>query len=334
MKVLLLANQPEKTTRLKLFGKTLESQGHEVVVPFYGTRNWITIAMRVKQAVKKERPDAVHLFNVPDLIYHGLPKLKGPYFRHLIYDYRSPWAIETGITFGPLARKICEGFENELAEGADILTSPNEPMGRKVSSYPGGSNKPLFIVPNYPPKKFQTYADTEDRAERPKEDEGAIIFVGRISRQEGIGNLLRLARKMPEERFWIVGDGPFARFYLRNMPKNVRFFGWQPQQKVAELVSRARICLIIPDETEITPYATEKSIWKLNQYLSLGKIVIATGISPEEKRKNLFVVNPEEMEQAIRNYKDSKPEKLTGQDKHCWEQNDSTIRQIYERLEG
>jgi glycosyltransferase involved in cell wall biosynthesis len=331
MKVLLLANQPEKTTRLKLFGRSLEGLGHEVVVPVYGTRNWIKIAIRVKQAVKKERPDIVHLFNVPDIIYHGLPKLKGPYFRHLIYDYRSPWAIETGITFGPVARRICEGFERELAAGADILTSPNEPMAKRVSSYPGGSSKPLYIVPNYPPRKFRSYADS---SAFPEDDERAIIFVGRISRQEGIGNLLRLARKMPDERFWIVGDGPFAWLYLRKMPDNVRFFGWQPQEKVADLVRRARVCLIIPDETEITPYATEKSIWKLNEYLSLGKMVIATGISMQEKRKNLVVVRTEEMEEAIRHYMDKKPERLIEQDLRCWEQNDGIIKQIYDRLEG
>jgi len=330
MRVLLLANQPEKTTRLKLFGKTLKSLGHDVVVPVFGTRNWIKIAIKIRQIVKKEGPDIIHIFNVPDIIYHGLPDLKGSSFSHLIYDYRSPWGIETGITFGPLARKICERFENELARGADILTSPNRPLGQKVSSYPGASDKPRFIVPNYPSRSLIQCAD---RSVVPDEDEGAIIFVGRISRQEGIRNLLHLARKIPEERFWIVGDGPFARYYLHRKPDNVKFFGWQSQERVACLVSKAKICLIIPDETEITHYATEKSIWKLNEYLSLGKRVIASSISIEETRKNLVLVEAGEMEQAIRQYMDQEPEKLTEHDLRYWESNDRIIKEVYDRLE-
>jgi len=330
MKVLLLANQPEKTTRLKLFGKTLKSQGHDIVVPVFGTRNWIKIAIKVRQIVERERPDAVHIFNVPDIIYQGLPKLKGISFSHLIYDYRSPWGIETGITFGALARNICEHFENELAKGADILTTPNEPLGQKVLSYPGASGKPLFIVPNYPSRSLIRCADSSVVQD---EEEGAIIFVGRVSRQEGIRNLLYLARKMPEERFWIVGDGPFARYYLHRKPDNVKFFGWQPQERVACLISKAKICLMIPDETEITQYATEKSIWKLNEYLSLGKRVLASGISIKEKRKNLVLVEAGEMEQAIREYIDIEPEKLAEHDLRYWESNDSIIKEIYDRLE-
>lgn len=331
MKVLLLANQPEKTTRLKLFGKTLMELGYDVIIPSFGTRNWITISINNRKIIEKNRPDIVHIFNVPDVIYHGLPKLKGSLFSHLIYDYRSPWGIETGITFGPLARNICERFEYELAKGADIITTPNRPLGQKVLSYPGISDKPSFIVPNYPSKNLIRCADNSFAGD--DEEEGAIIFVGRISRQEGIKNLLNLARKMPEERFWVVGDGPFARYYLSRKPNNVKFFGWQSQERVACLVGKSKICLIIPDQTEITQYATERSIWKLNEYLSLGKIVIASGISVEDKRKNLILVNADEMEMTIREYMTKSPEKLTDQDFKFWELNNSVIKQVYDRLE-
>ena len=57
MKILLLANQPERTTRLRMFRGTLQSQGHEVIVPSFGTRNWISIARQAKRMALDHKPD-------------------------------------------------------------------------------------------------------------------------------------------------------------------------------------------------------------------------------------------------------------------------------------
>jgi glycosyltransferase involved in cell wall biosynthesis len=340
MKVLLLANQPENTTRLKMFRDTLKGLGHDVAVPKFGTKNWMKIAGKTKEIVKLERPDAVHVFNVPDIIYHGLPKLKGEFFNHLIYDYRSPWGIEFSMTFGPLARSFGEHFERELAAGADIITSPNQPLGNKALSYTEAAGKRMYIIPNYPSRSFfslKSHADLKapngELEAALEQQECDIIFVGRISAQEGITNLLALARDIPDRRFWIVGDGPFSRWYLRSLPENVKFFGWQPRERVAHLVSRAKICLIIPHDTPITQFATEKSIWKLNEYLSMGKIVIATGITVEEKRKNLIVVKRSDFKQAVIENLDNVPQRMQEEDYRYWEMNEPVIREAYENLE-
>lgn len=332
MKVSLLANQPEKTTRLQMFKGTLQKLGYEVVVPGFGTRNWVEIARQAREFVKHQKPDVIHIFNVPDIIYHGLPKLKGTYYSKLIYDYRSPWGVEYGISFGPIAERVCEHFEHELVAAADLITAPNRPLGNKAMSYKKASGKPIFIVPNYTPRGFAKTAAYEKAGAGLEEDEKAIIFVGRISKQEGIGNLLRLAREIPDQRFWIVGDGPFARFYLHSLPPNVKFFGWQTRERVAYLISRANMCLIVPDKTKITPYATEKSIWKLNEYLSLGKMVIASGITVEEKRKNLVVVDGSQLKNAILENIDKEPERMNEEDYRHWELNDRVIKEAYKTV--
>jgi len=345
MKVLLLANQPENTTRLKMFRGTLHDLGYDVTVPVFGTKNWMKIAGKAKEAVKRERPDAVHVFNVPDVIYHGLPKLKGEFFSHLIYDYRSPWGIEFSMTFGPLGRSFGEHFERELAAGADIITSPNRPLGNKALSYPVAAGKRLYIIPNYPSKSFFSPKLQADAVKAAAEEDEAnvaameqqecdIIFVGRISAQEGITNLLALARDIPDRTFWIVGDGPFARWYLRSLPENVKFFGWQPRERVAHLVRKSKICLITLLDTPITPFATEKSIWKLNEYLSMGKIVIATGITVEEKRKNLIVVKRSDLKQAVIENLDRVPQRMQEEDYRYWELNEPVIREAYESIKS
>ena len=117
MRILLLSNQPERTTRLMMFKGTLESLGYYVIVPRFTTRSWLGVAGEAKRALQKEKPDVVHLFNVPDIIYHNLGKLKGTFFQKLIYDYRSPCGVELQMTFGPAAKpagRAVSGANGEL----------------------------------------------------------------------------------------------------------------------------------------------------------------------------------------------------------------------------
>jgi glycosyltransferase involved in cell wall biosynthesis len=267
---------------------------------------------------------------VPDIIFHGLGKLKGSCYTKLIYDYRSPWGVELQMSFGPLARPAGEYFERELARDADVITAVNRPLADKVRSYVPDSKKPIFIVNNYPARSFLKKSKISEPSAA--SHDGPIIFMGRISRQEGIGNLLRLIRNIPEQPFWIIGDGPFSRWYLRKLPENAQFFGWQSHDKVAGLISQARICLIPHSESLLTPYATDRSVWKLNEYLLLGKKVVASGVTQEEKRKNLVVVKREKLEEAVRENLQREPEKLEAEDYRFWDRNDRTIRKAYESL--
>jgi glycosyltransferase involved in cell wall biosynthesis len=331
LKILLLANQPERTTRLKMFGSTLKSQGHEVIIPSFGTRNWVTIAGLAKQIAREKKPDVVHIFNVPDVIYHGFADLRGEAFKKLIYDYRSPWGVEVQQTFGAPGRIFGEHFERELAKSADVITTVNAPLGRKVLEY--APEKKVHVIPNYPYRSFsetKTDIDSQEWAVEPGKE--PIIFIGRVCTQEGIGKLLEAAKAIPEQEFWIIGGGPFARWYLWRKPANVKVLGWQPHERVAALLKKARLCLIPREENALTPYSTEKSVWKLNEYLTLGKIVVASGVTVEEMRKNLVVVKSKDLKEAILENLKREPEKLEIGDYRFWEMNDRVIREVYESL--
>lgn len=124
----------------------------------------------------------------------------------------------------------------------------------------------------------------------------------------------------------------FSWWYLRNKRDNVKFLGWQPHQEVARLVKTAKLCLITMNETILTPYATDKSVWKLNEYLNLEKLVIASGVTKEEERKNLVVVKSSQLEAAIKVHIHQKPEALKESDYRFWDVNRDTIRAVYEGL--
>lgn len=332
MKVLLLANQPERTTRLRMFEGTLKSLGYEVVVPKFNTRNWIKIAGLARKVSMEERPYVVHIFNVPDVIYHNFPNLRGKGFKKLIYDYRSPWGLELQQTFGVPGKVFGERIEKELAQAADIITTVNKPLGEKVRSY--APDKEPHVIANYPLRSFSELKDTGVGLEalEASDNKAPIIFIGRVATQEGIQTLLAVAKAIPEQEFWIVGGGPFAWWYLRNKPANVKNLGWQPHEKVAGLIKKARICLIPREESVITPYSTDKSVWKLNEYLNMGKLVVASGISREEPRKNLIIVESSELKEAILEHLNDRPQKMMQEDYKYWDSNTEAIKEVYESL--
>jgi glycosyltransferase involved in cell wall biosynthesis len=326
LKVLLLANQPEHTIRLRMFAATLMDLGYQVVVPSFNTKNWIGIASQAKKTAQREKPDVLHIFNVPDIIYHHFANLRGKGYQTLIYDYRSPWGLELQQTFGPLGKRFGERFERELAKSADLITTPNRPLGEKARSF--APEKEVHIIPNYPSRSFSSL----EEATTEPDDHAPIIFIGRVCNQEGITKLLQIARAIPEHKFWIVGSGPFAWWLLRDLPKNVENLGWQPHEKVAGILQKAKLCLIPREESVISPYATDRSVWKLNEYLNMGKLVVASGVTQEEARKNLIIVKSDDLLDTVRKHLHDRPLKLREEDYRYWDRNTAAVKKVYESV--
>jgi len=324
MKTVLLANQPTKTTRLLLFQETLTSLGHEVIIPSFRSTSWIAVAREAGSIIRSERPDIVHVFNVPDIIYRKIPAMKGIYFDRLIYDYRSPWGVEMQMLTWLPGRVFGEHYEKILARAADLITTVNSPLGAKVRLYLLDNEVPVRVIPNYPSK---TFTEIESGS-----SSGAVLFVGRISSQEGVGNLVNLAKSMPDQEFWVVGGGPLSSWYFMRKPRNIRLMGWQPHAEVARLIKRAKICIVPRVENVLTPYSTDRSVWKLNEYLNLGKQVVASGITLEEERKNLRVTTSSRLEEILREEIGKVALPLDSGDYRFWEGNREAIKDVYDQV--
>ena len=52
MRILLLSNQPERTTRLLMFKATLMGQGEEVIVPKFSSHDWMALARQTREQIK------------------------------------------------------------------------------------------------------------------------------------------------------------------------------------------------------------------------------------------------------------------------------------------
>jgi glycosyltransferase involved in cell wall biosynthesis len=326
MTVLLLSNDSQNATRVKNFAWSLEQEGYDVAVPYFNTRNWFSIRRQSEKIIEKVRPDVVHLFNVPDFIYSNIPRMKERgLFLKLVYDYRSPWGIETGMLFGDgvlssVTRNVCERYEKFIAGAADMITSPNQPMVDKALQY---HDVPGEIVPNYPIEKYWAPEGTEVPCE------GYVLYIGRLSNAEGVKNIPILAETFKEQVFVVVGDGPLKRLVANSgANSNIRYIGWQDSYSIMRFIAMAGVCLVPRDSNDLTPFATDRSIWKLTEYLNLGKTVAASGITPEGYRKNLHCSG--DIVTATGEALTAKNEPISEADKRYWSLDLKVLDRIYQ----
>lgn len=338
MKILLLANKPEKTTRLQRFKVSFKKLGHEVIIPKFecaGWKNWIKAPKKYEQLIKKNKPDIVLVFNVPDIIYWKIPSLKGKYYKKLWYDCRSPWGVELGLMLhNPLARFFGEICEKKLIKNADIVTAANTPLSKKIQFH---TKNKVIVIPNYPPYSF--IKSKIKPIPKPK-GKKIVLFVGAICKKEGlhmIAKIIKCFNKQDENVFfWIIGTGRDENLLKKNVEKykNVKFWGWQDNKKLPAFIKSADICVAPLKENETLKWCTDESILKINEYLNLGKEVIASGIIPKEKRKNLIVVPENKIVEAILKEIKKPVEKFNKADYRLWENHcEPGIKEICKKIE-
>jgi hypothetical protein len=61
-------------------------------------------------------------------------------------------------------------------------------------------------------------------------------------------------------------------------------------------------------------------------------MVVASGVTARERRKNLSVVKSERLVEAVRDSLSREPEKLLAEDYRFWEGNLPAIKEVYESL--
>jgi len=327
----LLINDINKSPRANLFKKTLESLGYDVVTPDFKTRNWLKISQRLVPLIKETNPDVIHLFNVPDILYGSVPSVKGKYYQTLIYDYRSPWGVALDITFKvPFLKQFGEYYERKLVRNADIITTANSRLSEKILPW---SSKDIYAIPNYPSIEFLK-SDNKFNIKKDK-DKKIILFLGAVSRWHGSNILARIILNLKKNLnilFWVLGDGPDLpkiKRKLRNC-NNAKFFGRQSHNLIPGFIKAADI-LVHPEPDSAAEYVTDESVLAINEFLNIGKKVIASGISQKEKRKNLTIVPNRLLEETILVEIEKPAEKLKKKDYRLWETHcKKIVKDIYE----
>jgi len=61
-------------------------------------------------------------------------------------------------------------------------------------------------------------------------------------------------------------------------------------------------------------------------------VVVASGVTMIEKRKNLVIVPSRDLERAVRDNLQREPEPMGREDYRFWDTNDRVIQEVYESL--
>lgn len=230
-------------------------------------------ARQVYRRAREVDADIYH-FHDPELILTGvLLKLHG---KRVVYDVHedlprqilSKWWIAPSVrTATSLA---AEGIEWVGARIFDRIVCVTSTIARR---FPARKTR---LVQNFPVREEFAPVDAPAYQERPAE----IIYIGAISRERGIGEMIEafaLLREAVPATFTVAGifQPSSLQAEVAQLPAwgPVRYFAQQPREQVVQLLAHARAGLVIfyPEPNHIDAQPN-----KLFEYMAAGIPVVAS----------------------------------------------------------
>ena len=194
LKVVYITLYPEQYPRVKKIATTLESKD----IKFQA----LTPRIRLKLGNKKferlisafitytsfilqiflTKADVYWVSNSPAIFVMPIILKKQPY----ILDYRSPWPLIIKLEFGKgILSRIAEQLAYAALKYAKVVTLTTSTLLKDVERF----EKRIYVIPNYPEKdsfKPDVSYDQFRKLRGIKKDERVILFMGRLSKIEGV----------------------------------------------------------------------------------------------------------------------------------------------------
>ena len=194
LKVVYVTLYPEQYPRVKKIATTLESKDikFQALTPRIriklGNRKFerlisafITYASFILQ-ISLAKANIYWVSNSPATFVMPLILKKQPY----ILDYRSPWPLIIKLEFGKgILSRIAEQLTYAALKYAKVVTLTTSTLLKDVKKF----EKRVYVIPNYPQKdsfKPNVSYDQFRKLQSVKKDERVILFMGRLSKIEGV----------------------------------------------------------------------------------------------------------------------------------------------------
>ena len=224
--------------------KFLKKNGHVVdiissentfTIPIKGLKNPSFMISSFLKTKFKKNYDIVHAHNPASAL--AMKNISGKKVISLWGVFENQIELLHGRTLGKLSGK----FERNTLKHADAITVASKDIQKHYSQL--GYNS--YYIPN-----------AIDLESLPKQEErlyeNQIIFVGRLSKEKGILDLLKISEKLPKEiHLIIVGSGPEEEKIKKISEKhtNIHYLGYQSNQRSISLIRGSDI-LVQPSLTE------------------------------------------------------------------------------------
>lgn len=192
------------------------------------------------------------------------------------------------------AARVLKVMRTRALRVARRIVVPSEYLARFARAW-GLDPARIEVLPNPTPQVTDCYLH------RRGPEQGAFVFVGRLTRQKALGTAIEAVARVPEARLVIVGEGP-ERAELERLAApldgRVDFLGPLPREAALDVLRRATAA-VLSSEWENLPHAAVEA-------LALGVPVVATAVGgvPELVRdgENGLLVppgSPEELAAAL-----------------------------------
>ena len=166
-----------------------------------------------------------------------------------IQDVFPDAAVETGAITNPRIIAVARWLEKVSYHRAAAITVLSDDLRDNVTAKvkPGHRDR-VHVIPNFVDTEFIQPADrmTALRRELGIGDEAVVLYAGNVGFSQSLEMVVDAARDFPQATFLINGDGA-ARTSLEERADgaiNVRFSGYQPKDRVPEVLATGDIHLV------------------------------------------------------------------------------------------
>lgn len=290
---------------------------------------------KIERLIKEQKPDIAHLHNIHHQIspsvLHSLKRFKIPIVLTL-HDYKMAcpsysmicneeicWACRDGMYYYCFLKRCSKGSQIKsllntvemylhhkilrIYKLVDIFISPSRYLKNKLEAM--GFRGNIIYLPNF--------IDSEKIIPRYDWDEKSIVYIGRLSKEKGLFDLIGAVKNIKGITLKIIGEGPLEEG-IRNKISiegidNVVLLGYKRGEDLRAEIKRSMF-IILPSK------CLENNPMSIMEGFALGKPAIGSRIGgiPELIRDNVTGLtfepgNPEDLRMKIE-YLASNPDKI------------------------
>ena len=192
------------------------------------------------------------------------------------YVHFLPETLENSIKLPKMIKKLFYKYVINFYKSMDYLITVNPYFIDKLVTY-GIDREKISYIPNYVSKKRFFKLDKKVVNNSRKEfgidkDKFVVLCAGQLQKRKGVADFIEVAKKMPDVEFVWAGGFSFKKIsdgyeeikkIVENPPKNVKFLGIIPREKMNELYNASDVLFLASYEELFPMIVLESSNCKL-----------------------------------------------------------------------
>ncbi|ELZ34591.1 glycosyltransferase [Halorubrum terrestre] len=223
-----------------------------------------------------------------------------------------------------LAGRAYVAYENRFLNAFDCVTASTSRIRRDVEPY----RLPVGIeMDRFRPREGARVAALATDGGPTAADAPVVGYSGRMTHKKNVDETLRLAERLPEVRFELVGEGPVRAGLEADAPENVRFHDFLPREELPDFYAALDVFL-----TASTCDTLGLSTLEAN---ACGTPVAAADVAPfdetigPENGARFALGDLDDMERAVRDCLDGDRDTRAAVERFSVEQTIDELESIY-----